>query len=509
MFRKLLILNQRIPILFGLVIFAIIFSIHYLPTVYADPMQNVSNSTNDKLSFVGYSNATDVLLSMPDPVLSNEDKQQMIDEVMNLPGIKAWSNNWKFLGMGFIGTTSPTFSWQYAVIRLQLLPSDDAAFYCEYGWGAVAKVDLTTKQIAYAQYPTKDDHLCNIITAGPIHNNVEKHLFSWTTHNAYADSSLPSFQSFATAEQYDVNNISNHFYGNQAYLVPPYYSQSIFTDMNSNRQIEQLLNADWNQQCQNGLQTTPDCFTQAGWVVLNYDCGSSCNYLTHYTEDLVYVDQSTTGSYVIQNTLLSVTSGHTETVKIACNTSTSYQRITILYTTQEFDWNTKIPCSVYQTSDTFNNSVFFENWNDEPSANWANDVLSTISATNASEFNSQGTAFSWASTLNADGHASLGVIDTGSLVLTGNLAGAATAKWSNLSFMPTYANACNVSPSGWTVSTTCILGSSNTVTGDVVVPNGKVLIIPSGVTLTIPFTNNKLSIGQGGTVLLEPAGTIS
>jgi hypothetical protein len=477
----------------------------------ASPIQNVQNLTSaDQLSFSGYSNATEVLLSVPDPVLSDTQKQQMLEEAMNVPGIKAWSSNWKFLTMDFIGNYS-SGTWQYAVVRLQLSSSDAAPFYCQYGWGAFAKIDLNTKNIVLTEYPTMKDHLCNVIISGP--PNDDKLSPSLFYPAAFATAGPPNDPSFAIVQQYDVSSNANKYYGNKAVLTPPYHSLNIFSDMSPNSVIEQLLNADWNVSCNSPSGYTPDCFTQSGWVITNYDCGSECNYITAKTEDLIYVDQSTTSNYNAQNTLLNVASGYTETVQITCNPLTLRQEITILYTYQSqiFHHTTNIQCAVqvYQTSNINRNSIFFENWNEEPSANWANDVLSSIVASNALEYDSNGNSASWSNSYNVDYHNAMTIPDLGSLVLTDYLSSGGTTTWSNLSIMPTYASPCAPTPSGWTISYSCVLTHNNSMSGDVTVSSGKVLIIPSGITLTMPFSTHKITVTGGGTVLIELGGTIS
>jgi hypothetical protein len=440
---------------------------------------NQTNSTTQNL----LSNST----RLNPPTLSDTDKQALINTAMNVTGIKSWSNQWQYATMDFLGNSiNGNVTWNYTVVRL-LLPSNvNTPFYCKHGWEAGAKIDLITKQVVYAYYPTIYQHDCNTIEGA----------------------SSPPDPSFAVATQNDV--ATTHWYGNKAQLVVPNYSSSIFTDMNSTSVIEQILNDMWNQQCKwNGPQPVPaGCFTQAGWVITNYNC-SFCN-LTANTEDLIYIDQSVFGSYTDINTLLTVTSGNSETAKIACSTITSNQTIYINFTNQVFTHTTKIPCSTYQSpSDTTANSVFLENWNDEPSVNWSKDIQSSIVANNAYEFDSSGIAHSWLSSSNVDINNGANVLDSGSLVLTGNLTGSG-ATWSSLNLMPTFALGCSPPTSGsWFISSSCVLNATKSAPSDVIVQSGKVLIIPSPYTLTIPFTTNKLSISKGGTVLVEPGGKIS
>jgi len=59
----------------------------------------------------------------------------------------------------------------------------------------------------------------------------------------------------------------------------------------------------------------------------------------------------------------------------------------------------------------------------------------------------------------------------------------------------------------WIVSSTCTMVTSDTVDGNLIVPNGVVLTIPNGVTLTITFVNN-ITIVSGGGILIQSGGTV-
>jgi hypothetical protein len=103
------------------------------------------------------------------PILSSTEKQAIIDAAMNVTGIKAWSNHWQYISMDFLGNgTNGNVTWHYAVVRLILPSNVNASFYCPNGWGAGAKVDLVTKQVVQAYYPTMKDHDCNIVSGGPL-----------------------------------------------------------------------------------------------------------------------------------------------------------------------------------------------------------------------------------------------------------------------------------------------------------------------------------------------------
>jgi len=69
---------------------------------------------------------------------------------------------------------------------------------------------------------------------------------------------------------------------------------------------------------------------------------------------------------------------------------------------------------------------------------------------------------------------------------------------------------CSLPVSGdWTVSSSCTLISSETVNGNVIVPNGVVLTIPNDVTLDINFATKNLTVQAGGGVLIQAGGTIT
>ena len=69
---------------------------------------------------------------------------------------------------------------------------------------------------------------------------------------------------------------------------------------------------------------------------------------------------------------------------------------------------------------------------------------------------------------------------------------------------------CSPPVSGpWTVPSSCKMTVDATVTGNVIVPNGVVLIIPSGVTFDVDFETKNLTVQAGGGVLIESGGTIT
>jgi hypothetical protein len=72
-------------------------------------------------------------------------------------------------------------------------------------------------------------------------------------------------------------------------------------------------------------------------------------------------------------------------------------------------------------------------------------------------------------------------------------------------------NFCDPTPiSGdWVVQSSCILSLNSAIDGNVIVQNGVVLEIPSGVTLDIDFANHNLTVKSGGGVLIKAGGSIT
>ena len=69
---------------------------------------------------------------------------------------------------------------------------------------------------------------------------------------------------------------------------------------------------------------------------------------------------------------------------------------------------------------------------------------------------------------------------------------------------------CTPPASGdWTVSESCAINSNTTIQGNVLVRDGSVLTIPSGVTLDIDFVSFSLTVQSGSGVLIKSGGTIT
>ena len=69
---------------------------------------------------------------------------------------------------------------------------------------------------------------------------------------------------------------------------------------------------------------------------------------------------------------------------------------------------------------------------------------------------------------------------------------------------------CTSPTSGdWIITSSCTINSNTTLQGDVIVQNGSVLTIPSGVTLDIDFVSFNLTVQSGSGVLIKSGGTVT
>jgi hypothetical protein len=158
-------------------------------SIFAQSYDNNSNITSQSKSSI----------ATKSPVLSDPKHQAIINAAMNVPGLKAWSNQWQYLSMGFIGTTSG--SWQNAVVYLRLPVNASAPLHCVFPIDAMIKVDLSTNQVIEANYPTLKNFNCNFVGSGPIgtpHNSNNTVIKNTTAYNMYLanygiNSTVPEF----------------------------------------------------------------------------------------------------------------------------------------------------------------------------------------------------------------------------------------------------------------------------------------------------------------------------
>jgi len=67
---------------------------------------------------------------------------------------------------------------------------------------------------------------------------------------------------------------------------------------------------------------------------------------------------------------------------------------------------------------------------------------------------------------------------------------------------------CAPTANDWTITSSCLLESGFTTTGNVIVQNNSVLVIPNGVTLDIDFATKHLLVQSGSKVLVKSGGKI-
>ncbi|MDE1765854.1 MAG: hypothetical protein KGI27_06215 [Thaumarchaeota archaeon] len=106
-------------------------------------------------------------------VLSNDEKQELINEALNVTGIQEWSNQWQFVGMGFSGKNENGSTHWNAIVMLKLPPDAKSPYPCDTGWIAQVQINLDTKQVENAWYPTLIDHQCHGNVIGQPAKNVK------------------------------------------------------------------------------------------------------------------------------------------------------------------------------------------------------------------------------------------------------------------------------------------------------------------------------------------------
>ncbi len=338
------------------------------------------------------------------PTLSATDNQTIIHAALSIPALKNWSNSWQYVNTAFIGTNSPTEKWEYAIVTLKA-PSKSSPVACDLDWSAWIKIDLATRKVISADYPSMNAHVCHGITGA----NGANHGYSIATQD-------------------DV--ISSSYYGNYAEIKSPSFSSTVYSHL-SGGYVTQLQNAEWNSGT--GCSDA-HCIEQIGWLLTAATgctgCGISANH--NY---IAFVDESNYNDQHLRDTGLSWVNGQTLASSISC--SSSKQTITTTYGTQLFSQITKIPCTSAQDHFQYDNSVFLENSDTLASSNWSGDITGTVSATNAFEFNSSGGSSNWSASSNKDTTCVVPHTYTTSTVITsGNLKSGGTATWGSLSNEP-------------------------------------------------------------------------
>lgn len=128
-------------------------------------MQDQNNQSNNKATiskqfFFTIYNRTKV------PTLSQSGQQELIDIATSLPGMQAWSHDWRFLSMGYMTAKNQPGVWQYATVNLRA-PSNSSKIPCDHDWDAMVTIDMKTMKVISSSYPTMESHNCdNVITGG-------------------------------------------------------------------------------------------------------------------------------------------------------------------------------------------------------------------------------------------------------------------------------------------------------------------------------------------------------
>lgn len=153
------------PVIAGLAV-GITFVVLLSFTFNQIPQQEIQNqfsNTPYESKAAGQENAFSLesLRSMPSQYLTDTERREVIAAALDHDGVKEWSDEWEFVNMDFGGTTEPVPRWTTAVVDLHLSPDAETAVACDTGWWARVEVDLLTKEVLSAYYPTADDKSCH------------------------------------------------------------------------------------------------------------------------------------------------------------------------------------------------------------------------------------------------------------------------------------------------------------------------------------------------------------
>lgn len=346
-------------------------------------------------------------IAYSEPILSSTDSQAISNAALSVPALQNWSRDWQYVHMAYLGNNkagTPDFKWQYAIVDLKA-SSNSAPFACDIDWWAQVTIDMTTKKVVSASYPTMESHACHA-----------------------AEGKLSDPPGWSVATENDLNSTTN-YYGDYAELNIPSFSNSIYSHLNG-KYVEQFVNSFFHPSsgCSDG-----NCIEQAGWILASTTTCHSCNTNSN---DLIYVDESVHNNQDDYNTGLVWTSSLTTLYgEIDCAYTLADYGIYITNGTNTFLETTTIPCSTTQLkTDLTDNSVFFENADTQASSNWSSYITGTVSATNALEFTGSSTNHAWNTSHNVDVDCHYTI--SKDVVMTGSLASGTTATWSSLSKQP-------------------------------------------------------------------------
>lgn len=131
------------------------------PSSISGGIENV-NRNNIENNSINTSTSQPASFSLSNPVLTPNEKQQLIDIAKNQSGIKAWSDQWNVSTINFKGEKTVTgMNWHEAIVFLRLSPSVPAPYQCKTGWIAEVGIDMTTHKVMDSLYPTIQSHECN------------------------------------------------------------------------------------------------------------------------------------------------------------------------------------------------------------------------------------------------------------------------------------------------------------------------------------------------------------
>jgi plastocyanin len=68
---------------------------------------------------------------------------------------------------------------------------------------------------------------------------------------------------------------------------------------------------------------------------------------------------------------------------------------------------------------------------------------------------------------------------------------------------------CTPSIGDWIITSSCVLGSNTSISGNITIQNNSIMIIPDGITLDVNFATHKLTIKSGSGILIKSGGKIT
>lgn len=388
-------------------------------------IQSQSSTTLYELEAVGPENAANLgsWRSMPSQDLPDTERNEVIAAALDHDGVKEWSDEWEFVNMDFGGTTEPVPRWTTAVVDLHLSPDAETAVACDTGWWARVEVDLLTKEVLSADYPTADDKSCHgeLRMQGPIDAIEEQPSES----SALLQAILPTAEAqtpgtfIAMAQQTDV--ITYDIYGSAVSIKTPTISSTIYSNMD--QAVGHLLTQYFTGHVNN--------FVQGGWIATTV-IGAPGSGVPADSKKIVYIDREMYGDYearAVPGAGFNWVNGQTLDVFIVCNTS-DYM-IYFDYGGNVYSHNTDISCNETLRFDTINNGVWFENLNEDVD-NWADYIDSAVRASSAGEFrDSDSNWVTWLNSNNVDKDCT-GDTNPSAVITTGNVKLGGTANWDHL-----------------------------------------------------------------------------